>query len=66
MEVVFSPKAIKKLQYWRKSGNVKVQEKIKLLLEEIQINPFTGTGKPEALNITGQGIGQDVLQVSID
>ena len=32
-----------------KSGNKKVVEKIKSLLEEIQLTPFEGTGKPEAL-----------------
>jgi toxin YoeB len=49
MEIIFSPKAIEELQYWKKSGNVKAVERIKLLLEEIQKNPYHGIGKPEAL-----------------
>jgi len=49
MEIVFSPKALEELQYWRKSGNVKVVERIKLLIEAIQKQPFEGIGKPEAL-----------------
>jgi len=55
MEIVFSSEALKDLDYWKKSGNKKVVEKIKSLLEEIQQTPFTGTSKPEALkhNWTG-------------
>jgi toxin YoeB len=55
MEIIFSPKALEELQYWQKSGNTKVVEKIKLLIEEIQKTPFVGIGKPEALkhNYTG-------------
>ncbi len=55
MEIVFSPPALEQLQYWKKSGNKKVVEKIKVLLEEIQVTPFEGTGKPEALkhNLNG-------------
>ncbi|MEB0263372.1 MULTISPECIES: Txe/YoeB family addiction module toxin [unclassified Mucilaginibacter] len=55
MEIVFSADALEQLQYWKKSGNKKAIEKIKLLIEQIQITPFEGTGKPEALkhNWTG-------------
>jgi toxin YoeB len=55
MEIVFSSDALKDLDHWKKSGNKSVVEKIKSLIEEIQITPFTGTGKPEALkhNWTG-------------
>ncbi|MGF7080838.1 Txe/YoeB family addiction module toxin [Mucilaginibacter sp. UYCu711] len=55
MEIIFSPSALDQLQYWKKSGNKQVLEKIKKLLEEIQVSPFEGTGKPEALrhNWTG-------------
>ena len=49
MEVVFAPKAIEHLNYWKKSGNKAVQNKIKQLIIAIQENPFTGIGKPEAL-----------------
>jgi toxin YoeB len=55
MEIVFSSDALKDLDYWKKSGNKSVVEKIKKLLEEIQLTPFAGIGKPEALkhNWTG-------------
>jgi len=55
MEIIFSPQAVEELQYWKKSGNKIVMDKIKRLLEEIQQSPFEGTGKPEALkhNWTG-------------
>jgi len=49
MEIAFSKEALEHLQYWKKSGNKKVAEKIVNLLKEIQISPFEGTGKPEAL-----------------
>jgi len=55
MEIVFSPKAIEQLQYWKKSGNKKVMERITLLLEEIQRSPFEGLGKPEALKHNWSG-----------
>jgi len=49
MEVIFAPKAIEHLNYWKKSGNKAVQNKIKQLIIAIQENPFIGIGKPEAL-----------------
>jgi toxin YoeB len=55
MEIVFSDDALAQLQYWKKSGNKKVLEKIKTLFDEIQQTPFTGTGKPEPLKHHWQG-----------
>jgi toxin YoeB len=55
MEIIFSPIALEQLQYWKKSGNKKVIEKIKDLLEGIQHTPFEGTGKPEALKHNWNG-----------
>jgi toxin YoeB len=55
MEIIFSPNALEQLQYWKKSGNKKIQEKINHLLEEIQHTPFEGTGKPEALKHNWNG-----------
>lgn len=49
MEVIFSPKAINDLAYWKKSGNKIIQKKINQLIIAIQENPFTGIGKPEPL-----------------
>jgi len=55
MEVIFSPRALDDLNYWKKSGNKIIQKKIEKLLEAIQENPFEGIGKPEPLkyNLSG-------------
>lgn len=55
MEVIFSPKAVEDLNYWKRSGNKAIQNKIGKLIEAIQIDPFNGIGKPEPLkyNLSG-------------
>ncbi len=59
MEIIFTPKAFADLNDWQKSGNSKVQNKIKELLQSIITTPFSGVGKPEALNIIYPANGQD-------
>ncbi|UEG54477.1 Txe/YoeB family addiction module toxin [Mucilaginibacter daejeonensis] len=49
MEMIFSPKAIEDLEYWKRSGNKAIQKKITTLLVAIQQDPFKGIGKPEPL-----------------
>ncbi len=49
MEVIFAPKTIEHLNYWKKSGNKIIQKKINQLIIAIQENPFKGIGKPEPL-----------------
>lgn len=49
MEIVFTTEASADLEYWKKSGNVKIQKKISQLLTAIKESPFSGVGKPEAL-----------------
>lgn len=49
MEIIYSEKAIKDLEYWSKSGNKTILKKISSLIKAIQINPFEGIGKPEPL-----------------
>jgi len=55
MEVIYSPKAVEDLKYWKKSGNKTVQKKITDLINAIQQNPYEGIGKPEPLkhNLSG-------------
>ena len=55
MEVIYSPKAIEDLKYWKKTGNKTVQKKITNLIKAIQENPYEGIGKPEPLkyNLSG-------------
>jgi len=49
MEVIFSPKAINDLAFWKKSGNKIIQKRIAQLITAIQENPYAGIGKPEPL-----------------
>ena len=49
MEVIYSLKALEDINYWKKSGNKTVQEKISTLIEDILKHPFTGIGMPEPL-----------------
>lgn len=49
MEIIFAPKALSDLKYWKSSGNTKIQKKITELLQAIASNPFSGVGKPELL-----------------
>jgi len=49
MEVRYSKKAQKDLEFWSKSGNKNIIKKISQLIKAIQLNPFEGIGKPEAL-----------------
>ena len=49
MEIEFTKQAQLDLTYWKKSENKIVQKKISELLEDLQVHPFEGIGKPEAL-----------------
>ena len=55
MEIIFSNKAKKDLEFWSKSGNKSFIKKISELLRAIVENPFEGIGKPEPLkhNLSG-------------
>ena len=49
MEIIFSEQALEDIDYWKKSGNKSVMNKITSLLKDIIEHPFTGIGKPEPL-----------------
>ena len=49
MQIVFTPKAKKDLDFWVKSGNKNILNKITDLIEDMQLHPFEGIGKPEQL-----------------
>lgn len=55
MEIIYQPKALDDLKYWKKSGQKQIQVRILALLQSIQLTPFEGIGKPEPLkhNFTG-------------
>ncbi len=52
MEIVFLPQADADLEYWKSVGNERILKRIRDLLEDIQLHPFSGIGKPEALKGT--------------
>ncbi len=45
----FTDKAREDIVFHKKSGNKAVLNKLLLLLEEMTLHPFSGTGKPEPL-----------------
>jgi toxin YoeB len=49
LEIVFTPRALKEKDFWQKSCNKVVQNRIGLLLRAILESPYTGIGKPEPL-----------------
>lgn len=49
MEVVYSEKAQRDREFWKKSGNKAIMNKITALIDDIQQHPFEGIGKPEQL-----------------
>lgn len=49
MEVIYSEKALKDREFWKKSGNEVIMSKITALIADIQLHPFEGIGKPEPL-----------------
>ena len=49
MEVIYSEKAQKDREFWKKSGNKAIMNKISALIEDIQLHPYEGLGKPEQL-----------------
>lgn len=49
MEIVLSGQAQKDIEYWKKSKNVKIQERIIALKNVVILNPYEGIGNPEPL-----------------
>ncbi len=56
MEIVYQPKALEDLNYWKKSGQKQIQRRILILLQSIVETPFEGIGKPEALKHNWSGM----------
>jgi len=55
MELKFKPTAIRDLDYWKKTENQKILNRIGELIKNTLETPFDGIGKPEPLkyNLTG-------------
>lgn len=49
MEIIFLGQAEKDREYWKKSGNKAIMNKITALLKDIAEHPYTGISKPEPL-----------------
>jgi toxin YoeB len=49
MEIVLSEQALKHIEYWKKTKNIKIQERIIQLKNAILSNPYQGIGNPEPL-----------------
>lgn len=47
--IAFTDTAMEDYNFWKKTNNIKLLEKIKALLENMQQTPFAGIGQPEAL-----------------
>ena len=55
MEVAYTHKAEKDLEYWKKLNDASIKNKITALIESIQETPFKGIGKPEPLKFNLKG-----------
>lgn len=55
MEVVLLKKAQEDRDYWKRTGNEKIMNRITALLKDIEKHPFSGMGKPEPLKGNLQG-----------
>jgi toxin YoeB len=55
MNLIWKPKALEDRDAFKRSGNKPLMRKIQNLLEELELHPETGTGKPEQLkeNLSG-------------
>ena len=49
MEIVLLKQAREDRDYWLKTGNKRIMKRITDLLNDIQLHPFSGMGKPEPL-----------------
>lgn len=56
MEIIYSEEAQKDIEFWKKSGNKAIQNKIQQLLLSILATPFEGIGKPEPLKHNFSGL----------
>lgn len=54
MEVIYSIEAKEDRDFWEKT-NPKILRRIDALIDNIQVNPFVGIGKPEALRFDKSG-----------
>ena len=56
MEIVYKSKALLDVKFWKKSGQVNIQNKITNLIHDIEKHPKTGIGQPEQLKFELSGL----------
>ncbi|MDR3013578.1 MAG: type II toxin-antitoxin system YoeB family toxin [Chitinispirillales bacterium] len=49
--VIYTGKAERDINFHTKSGNRSLLKKLGVLIDELHRHPYTGTGKPEQLNL---------------
>jgi Txe/YoeB family toxin of Txe-Axe toxin-antitoxin module len=59
VEVIYSEKAQKDREFWKKSRNKAIMNKISALIQDIHLHPFEGIG--EALNTNFRGSCREEL-----
>jgi len=47
IKIIYLPKALADLEYWKKSGNKNIQQRISKLIQSISETPFEGIGNPK-------------------
>lgn len=53
--VLLTEKAASDISKHKKSGNKQAEKKIKQILEELKVHPYSGSGQPEQLKFSLQG-----------
>jgi len=56
VEIVLKDKALGDIVFWKKSGQKIIQNKITTLINDIQLHPYSGLGKPEPLKHALSGL----------
>jgi toxin YoeB len=56
LEIVYTERALKERDSWKKSGDIKIPKRISNLLEAIILDPEKGIGKPEMLRENPSGL----------
>jgi len=56
MEVIYKDKALNDIIFWKMSGQKNIRSRIAKLIEDIEVHPYTGLGKPEALKYELTGL----------
>ncbi len=56
MEIIYKSKALRDIEFWKRSGQKQIQRKISALIHDICKHPTSGLGKPEELKYELKGL----------